>query len=106
MMLAAGAIGNPNYVPKTWHTFLLTTCLLMIHATIASFHTRFLARFNQAGTIINLTSLLIFLIVVPAASINTPKTNPSSVVWGTLTNGTVWPDGMAVLMSFLGVIGQ
>jgi amino acid transporter len=104
MILAAGAIGNPDYVPTQWHTYLVTVLLLIIHAFIASFHTRFLARFNQAGTIINLLSLLVFFIVVPTANINSPKTNSSSVVWGTITNGTAWPPGMAVLMSFLGVI--
>jgi amino acid transporter len=104
MMLAAGAIGNPDYIPQRWHTYLLTVLLLIVHAFIASFHTRFLAVFNQAGTIINLLSLFVFFVVVPTASINDPKTNKSSDVWGTLTNGTVWPPGMAVLMSFLGVI--
>lgn len=104
MILAAGAMGNPDYVPQQWHTYLVTVALLIIHATIASFHTRFLARFNQVGTIINMTALVVFLIVAPAASINSPKTNTTSDVWGTLTNGTVWPDGFAVLMSFLGVI--
>src|SRR5947199_281469 len=38
MMLAAGAIGNPDYIPQQWHTYLLTVALLVIHATIASFH--------------------------------------------------------------------
>jgi amino acid transporter len=104
MMLAAGAISNPDYIPQQWHTYLLTVALLVIHAIIASFHTRFLARFNQTGTVINLTALLVFFVVAPAASINDPKTNKTSDVWGTLTNGTVWPDGFAVLMSFLGVI--
>jgi amino acid transporter len=104
MMLAAAAIGNPNYVPQHYQTFLLTCLLLIIHAAIASLHTRFLARFNEVGTVINLISLVVFLIVAPAASINTPKTNSASQVWGTLTNGTEWPNGLAVLMSFLGVI--
>lgn len=104
MMLACGAIGNPNYTPRHWHTFLLTTFLLTIHAAIASMHTRFLARFNQVGTVINMISLVVFVIVTPVASINTPKTNSTSQVWGTLRNGTEWPDGLAVLMSFLGVI--
>jgi amino acid transporter len=104
MILAAAAIGNPNYAPQQWHTFLLTTLLLVVQAAIASLHTRFLARFNQVGTVINTISLVVFLVVVPAASINNPKTNSTSQVWGTLTNGTDWPDGVAVLMSFLGVI--
>src|SRR5271168_4943837 len=104
MMLAAAAIGNPNYVPQHYQTFLLTCLLLIIHAAIASLHTRFLARFNEVGTVINLISLVVFLIVTPAASIDTPKTNSASQVWGTLENGTEWPIGFAVLMSFLGVI--
>lgn len=104
MTLAAAAIGNPNYVPQYWHTFLLTCLYLLIHAFIAALHTGFLARFNQIGAIFNLVSLVVFFIVAPAASINNPKTNKSSAVWGTLTNGTEWPDGMAVLMSFLAVI--
>ena len=104
MMLAAGAMANPNYTPQHWHTYLLTLLILITHACLASLHTRFLARFNAVGTIFNMISLVIFLIVAPAASINTPKTQPSSVVWGTLSNGTEWPVGFAVLMSFLGVI--
>lgn len=67
-------------------------------------HTRFLARFNQVGTVINMISLVVFFIVAPAASTNTPKTSSASQVWGTLTNSTEWPDGLAVLMSFLGVV--
>jgi amino acid transporter len=81
------------------------TCLILIlNAIIASLQTKFLARFNQVGTIINLLSLFIFFIVMPTASINTPKTNNSAAVWGTISNGTEWPDGFAILMSFLGVI--
>jgi amino acid transporter len=104
MILAAAAIGNPDYTPERWHTYLVTVLILVLNAIIASFHTKFLARFNQAGTVINMMSLFVFLIVMPTASINDPKTNSTSNVWGTLTNGTEWPDGMAVLMSFLGVI--
>ena len=104
MILAASAIANPTYVPQRWHTFLLTCLILILNAVIASLHTRFLARFNQVGTVINIISLLVFLIIAPAASINTPKTSPSAKVWGTLENGTEWPIGFAILMSFLGVI--
>jgi amino acid transporter len=102
MILAAVAIVNPKYAPQHWQTFLLTCVLLIINAVIASMHTRVLARFNQIGTIINILSLFVFYIVVPSASIST--TNAMSDVWETLRNGTEWPDGVAVLMSFLGVI--
>ena len=104
MILAARAMQDPSFVPQHWHTFALTTLILVSHAVIASMPTRFLARLNQVSTIINIISLFVFCIVVPSASINRPKTNNSSDVWGTLTNGTEWPDEVAVLMSFLGVI--
>lgn len=66
--------------------------------------TLFLARVNQMGAVINLLSLLAFVIVIPAASVNTPKFASTAIVWGTLRNGTDWPIGFAVLMSFLSVV--
>lgn len=104
MILAASAIAHPNYTPRDWHIFLLTCFLLLLNATVASLHTVVLARINQVGTVINLIALFIFFVTVLSADINTPKFNSPSVVWGTLTNGTDWPIGFAVLMSFLGVI--
>ena len=104
MILAAAAINNPDYTPQNWHIFLLSCLILFLNAIVGSLHTIVLARVNQIGTAINLIALLIFFIVVPVASINTPKFNDPSEVWGTLTNGTEWPTGFAVIMSFLGVI--
>ena len=104
MILAAAAIAHPNYVPHDWHIFLLTCLLLLLNAVVSSLHTIVLARINQVGTIINLIALFVFFVTVPIANINNPKFNEPSAVWGTLTNGTDWPIGFAVLMSFLGVI--
>jgi amino acid transporter len=101
MILAATAIVNPTYVPQYWHTFLLTCLLLIMNAVIASCHTRLLARINQIGTIINVVSLIFFYIFVPIESINTSNT---SEVWETLANSTEWPDGFAIVLSFLGVV--
>ena len=104
MILAARARQNPTFVPQHWHTFTLTVLILISHAAIASMPTRFLAQLNKLSTMINIISLIIFCIIVPTANINKPISNPSSQVWGTLTNSTDWPDGVAVLMSFLGFI--
>lgn len=95
---------NPDFVPEHWHTFTLTALILISHAVIASMPTRFLARLNEVGSVINIISLVVFCIVVPTANINRPISNSSSEVWGTITNSTDWPDGVAVLMSFLGFI--
>lgn len=104
MILCAAAIAHPAYVLHDWHIFLLTCLLLLLNAIVGSLHTIILARINQIGTVINLIALLVFFITVPSASINRPKFNEPSTVWGTVTNSTEWPIGFAVLMSFLGVI--
>lgn len=70
--------------------------------------TKFLAQFNTIGTALNMTSLIAVIIMIPAAtlrpSLGLPRFAPSDVVWGTVYKGTEWPDGIAVLMSFLGII--
>lgn len=53
MILATATILNPSYVPQEWHTFLLATCLLLVHGTITSLPTRFLARFNNVSAWVN-----------------------------------------------------
>ncbi|KAH1682248.1 hypothetical protein KXX46_004122 [Aspergillus fumigatus] len=52
----------------------------------------------------NMMALVVVLIAIPAGTKNEPKFNPSKEVWGTITNGTEFPDGVAVLMTFVGVI--
>jgi len=52
--------------------------------------------------------LVVVIILIPAATDRTskglPRFTPSSEVWGTITNGTDWPDGIAVLLSFVAVL--
>ena len=104
MILAAVGISNPAYLPQRWHTFLLTSLLLIANSVLASMPTRFLGKLNQIGASLNFISLVVFCITVPLADINTPKINTTGRVWGEFTNSTEWPDGFAVLMSFLMVI--
>ena len=66
--------------------------------------TLWIAQFNAAGTLINMLMLFIVIILIPAATTNSPKFTDSPTVWGTITNGTDWPDGIAILMSSVGVI--
>jgi len=52
-----------------------------------------------------LVFLVVFVITVLAANErDTPKFNASSDVWGKISNGTEWPAGIAILMSFVSVI--
>ncbi|KAI1864728.1 hypothetical protein JX265_008452 [Neoarthrinium moseri] len=103
MILAAASIMNPDYVPNEWQTFLLTFFIMVIHACIGSMPTLWIARFNSVGTIINITCLAVVIIIIPAAAITSPKFQPNEFAWG-IQNFTDWPDGIAVLMSFLAII--
>ncbi|KAL9056556.1 MAG: hypothetical protein Q9162_002839 [Coniocarpon cinnabarinum] len=108
MTLAAASIGNPNYVPENWHVYLLTAFIMLLHAFISSMPTRFLARFNAIGSTFNMLALIVVIILIPAStnreSQGLPRFAPSSQVWGNFYDGTNWPNGIAVLMSFLSII--
>ena len=104
MILAAVSINDPNYVPAKHQTFLLTTLILIVHTAISSMPTRWIAKFNSYGSTFNILALVITIIAIPAGTLNVPKFNPSSQVWGDVYNGTDFSDGVAVLMSFVGVI--
>lgn len=105
MILAAGSITNPDYVPTNWQTFLLTTLIMIIHAAISSLPTKRVAQVNSYGSTFNMIALVATIIAIPAATTNSPtRFTPSNEVWGNITNQTAFPDGVAVLMTFVGVI--
>ncbi|KAK3113306.1 GABA/polyamine transporter [Teratosphaeriaceae sp. CCFEE 6253] len=108
MILASASIQNPSYIPTSYQTFLLTILLQLIHGCMASLPTRWIARVNSAGSTFNIIALIVVIIIIPAACDRTahglPKFTPSSEVWGTIYEGTDFPAGISVLMSFIGVI--
>lgn len=106
MILAAASITHPDYVPTNYQTFLLTVCIMVIHACISSMPTRWIANFNSYGSTLNMVALLVVIIMIPSSvtgTDSTPKFLPSSQVWS-IQNGTDWPDGVAILMSFIAII--
>ncbi|KAI2824748.1 hypothetical protein CBS133816_8724 [Aspergillus niger] len=104
MILAAASMQNPDYVPTNWQVYLLTVLVLIIHTAISSMPTIWVARVNSWGSTFNIIALIITLIAIPAGTTNEPKFSSSKDVWGTITNLTDFPDGVAVLMTFVGVI--
>lgn len=108
MILAAASINNPDYVPTNWQTFLLTVFIMILHSILSSMPTRWLAQFNSAGSTFNFVALIVVIILIPAGTDRTsrglPRFAPSSEVWGTIYEGTSFPPGISVLMSFIGVI--
>ncbi|KAM3087204.1 GABA/polyamine transporter, variant 2 [Clarireedia jacksonii] len=106
MILAAASITHPEYEPTNYQTFLLTVFIMIIHGMISSMPTLWIARFNSFGSTLNIIALVVVIIMIPASvtgTETTPKFFPSKQVWS-IQNGTDWPDGIAVLMSFIAII--
>ena len=110
MLLAAGSINNPSFVPQNYQVFLLTTLIMIIHACISSMPTRWIAIFNSYGSSFNIIALVITIITIPAATNRTsqglPRFTKSSTVWGNFYEGTDFPNGVAVLMSFVSLVQE
>ncbi|EPE02580.1 amino acid permease [Ophiostoma piceae UAMH 11346] len=108
MILAAASIQNPEYVPTNYQVFLLTILLMIIHAMISSMPTRWIARFNSVGSTFNMIALVIVFVVILSAdnraSQGLPRFNDSASVWGDFYEGTDFPKGVSLLMSFIAVI--
>ncbi|KAL8958913.1 MAG: hypothetical protein Q9183_005743, partial [Haloplaca sp. 2 TL-2023] len=108
MMLAAASIQIPTYVPQNYQVFLLTAFLMVLQSFISSMPTKWIAKFNSVGSTFNIIVLVVVLILIPAASNREeqglPKFTPSSEVWGNFFEGTDFPNGLALLMSFVAVI--
>ncbi len=108
MILAAASINNPAYIPLPWHTWLLTTLIMLIHGVISSMPTKWIANFNSYGSSFNMVGLIIVIIMIPAGTNRglqgLPRFTPSSEVWGDIYDSTDFPAGIAILMSFVAVI--
>lgn len=108
MVLAAASITNPDYTPKKYEVWLLTTFIMILHGFISSMPTKWIAQFNSAGSTFNIIALFIVIIIIPAATNredqHLSRFNSSSDVWGHFYKGTDWPNGFALILSFVAVI--
>ena len=108
MVLAAVSINKPDFVPQNYQVFLLTALIMLIHGCISSMPTKWIANFNSVGSTVNIIALFIVIITIPAAanreSQGLPKFTSASVVWGNFYQGTDFPNGLALLMTFVAVI--
>lgn len=109
LMFALGTYNNPSFSPTTGQYYAMTLAIQVVHGCISSLPTKWLARLNSAGTIANVLFLIIVFVMILAANKrdvyypDMPKFNDNGKAWG-LYNQTDWPTGIAMLMSFLGVV--
>jgi amino acid transporter len=104
MILAARSITDVDYKPTNYELFLLTTLLMIVQSCISSMPTKWIAVFNSLGSSFNMVAVIIVIILIPTATTTDPKFRPSSEVWSTIDNGTDFPNGIAMLMSFISVM--
>ena len=108
MILAGASITNPDYVPQNYQVFLLTTLIMLIHGCISSMPTKWIANFNSVGSTFNMIALFVVIILIPAStnrqSQGLPRFTDAGTVWGNFYVGTDFPNGVALLMTFVAVI--
>jgi len=104
MILAARSITDSNYSATNYEVFLLTSCLMVVQSCISSMPTKWIAVFNSLGSSFNMVAVIIVIILIPISTTTDPKFTPSREVWGKIDNGTDFPNGIAILMSFISVM--
>jgi amino acid transporter len=104
MILAARSITDASYVATNYQLFLLTAILMIAQSIISSMPTKWIATFNSLGSSFNIVAVIIVIILIPTATKTDPRFRTSSEVWGHIENGTDFPNGIAILMSFISVI--
>ncbi|KAG8530666.1 uncharacterized protein KY384_004021 [Bacidia gigantensis] len=108
MILAAASIQKPSYVPQNYQVFLLTTLLMVSHGCISSMPTKWVAQFNSIGSTFNIIALCVVIILIPAATNREDqgylRFTPANIVWGNFYDGTDFPNGVSLLMTFVAVI--
>lgn len=101
---------NTGFVPTNGQVYGLATAIMVSHAVLSSLPTKFLAHFNNLGTVVNMVFLVIVFVIIFAGNDRVamydgtiPKFNSNLKAWA-FDNQTEFPTGVAVLVSFLGVI--
>ncbi|KAG7873094.1 hypothetical protein KL938_005210 [Ogataea parapolymorpha] len=107
MILALKQMTDPSYEYHKWHAFLLATSITVSCACIASMPVKWISYITRFTSLLNISFLFICWVVFlggnTRAEQGLPKFNSNAEAWG-ITNMTDWPDGMAVLMSFMAAI--
>lgn len=106
LMILALVAYNSNFKVTEGKVYGVCAALQFSHAIIACLPTKWLAQFNATGTVTNIVFLAVVFVMILAGVKERPdgtKFNSNSMAWG-FDNLTDYPDGIATLIAFLGVI--
>lgn len=105
LILALAQMKNPDFVPEKYQVFLIALLLMLVNGILGSVPTKYVAKINSFGSTLNGVVIIIGIIMLLAGNKREdPKWNSNYQVWQQFNNQIDWPDGIAVLMSFLAAI--
>lgn len=105
MIFSIASMNDASFTPQRWQNWLLTVALMTLVSISASLPTKYVAQFNSFSSFFNICCLIIvFVSLLAGDNRKDPKFNSNHQVWSEFTNSTEWPDGIALLMSFLAAI--
>ncbi|KAI0036350.1 APC amino acid permease [Vararia minispora EC-137] len=111
-IMAAASIGSDRaFSATTAQTYGLYIAIIILHCTLVSTSTKFLARLQYLGVFLNLALILILIVGMPIAT-PTDFKNSGSYAFGHFENCKLyymaslrkffdWPNGFAFILSFL-----
>ncbi|KAJ7659582.1 APC amino acid permease [Mycena polygramma] len=100
-IMAAVSIGSDgNFVPTVYETYGVYLAILTAYGIFASCATRVLARLQSASIALNILLVLVMIVALPAATPTALK-NSAKYAFGSFENLTLWPSGLAFVLSFL-----
>ncbi|EEB07825.1 amino acid permease [Schizosaccharomyces japonicus yFS275] len=101
---AASEYDGTDYQIKQHHIFFLSFFFIIVLAILASLPTRIIGRLHSVFTCVNALCIIASIVIVLVSASLRHGFNKSSTVWSHFENGTQWPQGFAMLLSFCGVI--
>ncbi|TXT12748.1 uncharacterized protein COLE_03158 [Cutaneotrichosporon oleaginosum] len=93
------AMWNENYVAQNWHLFLIFLAFALSAAALNAFGVKLLPMIDRFAGVWGMAGIVIVSITLLACS--SGRYQPAKSVFGTLTNVTGWPDGMAFILGLL-----
>jgi len=98
LLMATVQLGQPDYIAKSWHTYLVYVAMMFISYCIICLPTRYVSYFNIWASALGTVVLIVATILLP---IKAPQLNSAKDIFSSVYNQTGWPSGWAFCMTFL-----
>lgn len=98
-IIAYASLASEDYVFKRWHVSLVYWALLALYTVANIFSEKYFKPLTWSIFGVHIIGFFVIIIVMPATA---DKFASAKDVFGTLTNGSGWPDGVSWFVGLLG----